>query len=121
LRFTGLRGLSRMHSVKQLSLAKLPERLTPEDFAEISRMPALTELRVNWGATGWEAAPVLPGITSLRLNNFSGNEDVSKLRDLLPGLRRVTIHLAPEVTDVPEHVLDLLPMTPVIEKTDTVL
>ncbi|MER6161991.1 NACHT domain-containing protein [Streptomyces sp. NPDC001868] len=121
LRFTGLRGLGRMDSVKQLSLAKLPERLTPEDFAEISRMPSLTELRVNWGATGWEAAPVLPGITGFRLNNFSGTEDIAKLPDLLPDLRRLTIHLAPEVTAIPEHVLELLPMTPVIEKTDTVL
>ncbi|WP_216590205.1 NACHT N-terminal Helical domain 1-containing protein [Streptomyces brasiliscabiei] len=121
LRFTGLRGLGRMHSVKQLSLAKLSERLTPEDFTEISRMPSLTEVRVNWGATGWEAAPVLPGVTSLRLNNFSGTEDVAKLPDLFPNLCRVTLHLAPEVTAVPEHVLALLPMTPDIEKTDTVL
>lgn len=52
LRFTGLPGLSRMHAVKHLSLAKLPERLVPDDFTEISRMPALTELRAHRGATG---------------------------------------------------------------------
>ncbi|MER6126751.1 hypothetical protein ABT173_29910 [Streptomyces sp. NPDC001795] len=74
LRFTGLRGLRRMATVKKLSLASLPRKLTPEDFEEIAAMPALEELRLNRNATGWEAGPVLPHITRLRLNKFAGNE-----------------------------------------------
>ncbi|PBC97151.1 NACHT domain-containing protein [Streptomyces sp. Ag82_O1-15] len=123
LRFTGLRGLSHMHSLKQLSLATLPEILTPEDFEEITRLPALQDLRVNWNAVGWSAGPVLPNVTRLRLNKFTGNEDLSNVPALFPGLRRVTFHLAPDVTDVPEHLLASLPDTAAftIEKTDSVV
>ncbi|BBC35596.1 NACHT domain protein [Streptomyces graminofaciens] len=121
LQHTGLRGLSRIHSVKRLSLAKLRKSLTSEDFKEIARMPALEELRVNWNATGWQAGLPLPRVTSLRLNNFSGSEDLFELSYLFPDLREVTIHLAPEVTDIPEHVLELFPVPPAMEKTDTVL
>nr|WP_229914117.1 NACHT domain-containing protein [Streptomyces capitiformicae] len=121
LRFTGLRGLRHMHSVKKLSLAKLPEKLTPEDFEEIIRLPALEELRLHWNATGWDAAPVLPHITSLALNGFTGTEDLSKIPELFPGLRTVSIHLARDVSDVPEHFLGLFPGPPVIQRTDTVL
>ncbi|MGX5183237.1 NACHT domain-containing protein [Streptomyces avermitilis] len=121
LAFTRLRGLRHRHSVKTLSLANLPVRLTPPEFAEITRLPALEELRVNWNATGWEAGPVLPRVTRLRLNKFSGNEDLTKAPGLFPGVRKVTLHLAPDVTDVPDHVLGLFPSRPVIEKTDSVL
>ncbi|MFE2969530.1 NACHT domain-containing protein [Streptomyces sp. NPDC059340] len=123
LRFTGLRGLSHMHSLKQLSLATLPENLTPEDFEEITRLPALQELRVNWNAVGWSAGPVLPNVARLRLNKFTGNEDLSNVPVLFPGLRRVTFHLASNVTDVPEHLLAFLPETAAvtIEKTDSVV
>lgn len=121
LRFTGLRGLSHMRALKQLSLAKLPEKLTPEDFEEIARLPALEELRVDWNATGWHAGPVLPNIRRLKLNKFTGNEDLSKVPALFPSLRTVELHLAPEVTDVPEHLLSFFPDAPVIEKTDTVV
>jgi hypothetical protein len=112
-----------MHSLKQLSLATLPENLTPEDFEEITRLPALRELRVNWNAVGWSAGPVLPNVTRLRLNKFTGNEDLSNVPALFPGLRRVTFHLAPDVTAVPEHLLAFLPDTVAvtIEKTDSVV
>jgi hypothetical protein len=123
LQHTGLRGFGHMHSLKQLSLASLPEKLTPEDFEEITRLPALQELRVNWNAVGWSAGPVLPNVTRLRLNTFTGNEDLSNVAALFPGLRRVTFHLAPDVTDVPEHLLAFLPDTAAvtIEKTDSVV
>ncbi|GDY84053.1 hypothetical protein SAVCW2_32520 [Streptomyces avermitilis] len=107
--------------MKTLSLANLPVRLTPPEFAEITRLPALEELRVNWNATGWEAGPVLPRVTRLRLNKFSGNEDLTKAPGLFPGVRTVTLHLAPDVTGVPDHVLGLFPSRPVIERTDSVL
>ncbi len=113
---TGLRGLSRLESVRTLSLAKLPKRLTAEDFAEVTRLPALEYLRVNWEATGWEAAPVLPGVTHLRLNAFTGAEDLSRVPELFPNLRTVDIRLAPETAVVPEHVLALLPNAPVVEE-----
>ena len=71
-------------TLKQLSLATLPEKLTPEDFEEIARLPALEELRVNWNAVGWSAGPVLPNITRLRLNMFTGSEDLSKVPVLFP-------------------------------------
>ncbi|MET8026498.1 NACHT domain-containing protein [Streptomyces avermitilis] len=121
LAFTRLRGLRHRHSVTKLSLANLPVRLTPPEFAEIARLPALEELHVNWNATGWEAGPVLPRVTRLRLNKFSGNEDLSKAPGLFPGVRTVTLHLARDVTDVPDHVLGLFPSRPVIERTDSVL
>ncbi|MHA5050406.1 NACHT domain-containing protein [Streptomyces sp. SD15] len=121
LRFTGLRGLRHMHTLKQLSLAALPEKLTPEDFEEIVRLPALEVLRVNWNAVGWSEGPVLPNVTRLELNRFTGNEDLSKVPVLFPGLRTVTIQLVPEVTAVPEHLLAFLPDAPVIERTDSVV
>lgn len=121
LRFTGLRGLRHVRSVKKLSLAKLPERLSPEDFEEIIRLPALEELRLHWNATGWDAAPVLPHITSLALNGITGTEDLSKVPEVFPGLCTVSIHLARDVSDVPEHFLGLFPGPPVVQRTDTVL
>lgn len=121
LRFTGLRGLRHMHSVKRLSLAKLPVRLTPDGFEEIARLPALEELRLHWNATGWAAGPVLPHITSLALNAVTGEEDLSKVPELFPGLRTVSIHLAPDVSEVPEHFLEHFPGPPAIQRTQTVL
>ncbi|MFI6494693.1 NACHT domain-containing protein [Streptomyces sp. NPDC050564] len=121
LESTSLRGLRHLHSLKRLSLANLPSRLTSAEFEEVAQLPALEELRVNWNATGWEAGPVLPGITRLRLNKFTGNEDLSRAPTLFPGVRTVTIHLAPDVPDVPDHVLALFPRPPLIKRTDSVL
>ncbi|WRZ20758.1 NACHT domain-containing protein [Streptomyces sp. NBC_00243] len=121
LQFTGLRGLHHMHSLKQLSLANLVEELTPEDYTEVARLPALDELRINWGAVGWPRGLVMPRITSLRLNKFMGNEDISGIPTLFPGLRAVTIQLAPDVTVVPEHVLEVFPDTLTVETTDSVI
>lgn len=110
-----------MHSLKQLSLANLVEELTPEDYTEVARLPALDELRINWGAVGWPRGLVMPRITSLRLNKFMGNEDISGIPTLFPGLRAVTIQLAPDVTVVPEHVLEVFPDTLTVETTDSVI
>lgn len=121
LEHTGLRGLSRLQSVRALSLAKLPRKLTSEDFEEVTRLPALEELRVIWNTTGWEAGPVLPGVTLLRLNWFTGTEDLSRVPDLFPNLRKVQIRLASETTVVPEHVLDALPDATVFDEPVAVL
>nr|WP_307783704.1 NACHT domain-containing protein [Streptomyces spinoverrucosus] len=113
---TGLRGLHRFGSLRQLSLAQLTSPLTPEDHEEIARLPRLRELRINWGAVGWHGPP-LPGVTGLRLNNFQGTEDLSQIPALFPDLRSVTVVLAPEVPEIPEEALAQLPVPPVIKRT----
>ncbi|MGW0824308.1 NACHT domain-containing protein [Streptomyces sp. NPDC002845] len=120
LGYTGLRGLHRFRSLKQLSLANLLDILTPEDYEEIARHPGLEELRLNWNAVGWEGPP-LPRITSLRLNKHMGNEDLSGIPALFPNLRTVTVVLAPDVTEVPEHVLPLFPVPPTVVKSHAVV
>ncbi|MGW1538997.1 NACHT domain-containing protein [Streptomyces sp. NPDC002309] len=112
---TGLRGLHRLRSLRQLSLATLSVALTTEDLEEIARLPALEELRLNWRAVG-RPGPPLPGVTSLRLNDFDGTEDLSGLAALLPDLREIGVHLAAGVTDVPEHALARLPIRPTLGK-----
>ncbi|POX47756.1 NACHT domain-containing NTPase [Streptomyces sp. Ru72] len=121
LRSNGLRGLRHAHRVQRLGLASPPQRLTAEDFEEVVAMPALKELHIDWNATGWEAGPVLSRVTRLRLNMFTGNEDLSRLRTLFPGVTSLTLRLAPDVADIPAHVLDLLPCPPAVEKVDGVL
>ncbi|MFI1210559.1 NACHT domain-containing protein [Streptomyces sp. NPDC020802] len=122
LRFTGLRGLRHMRSVQTLSLASLRfDPLTAEDREEVARLPELEELRLNWTAVPWTEGPVLPGIRRLRLNKFTGNEDLSSVRALFPGLQAVTFVLAPETTEVPEHVLGLFPGMHTVMRTHTVL
>ncbi|MFD7713940.1 NACHT domain-containing protein [Streptomyces sp. NPDC059786] len=121
LLITGLRGLHRRHTVKSLNLTTLTEKLTADDFSEITRLPALDELRINWEAVGWAAAPVLPDVTRLRLNKFTGEEDLSRLPELFPGLRELTFHLAPELREVPDHALEQLPVAPVIDRTYSML
>jgi hypothetical protein len=111
LKFTGLRGLRHMRSVKKLSLAGLFEPLTPEDYEEVALLPELTELRLNWTAVPWAEGPTLPGIRHLHFNKFIGNEDLSAVPAFFPGLESVSFLLAPEATEVPEHILALLPGT----------
>ncbi|GGL88776.1 ATP-binding protein [Streptomyces fumigatiscleroticus] len=108
---TGLRGLHRFTALRQLSLASLATKLSEEDYAEIARLPELEHLRINWQAVGWDGPP-LPGVTALRLNAFQGTEDLSRIGALFPGLRTVSVLLAPEVTDVPQEVFAPLPVTP---------
>ncbi|WP_371669923.1 NACHT domain-containing protein [Streptomyces sp. NBC_00289] len=120
LRHTGLRGLRRFTSLRQLSLATLHETLRAEDFEEIARVPGLTELRTNWQAVGWNGPP-LPGVTDLRLNNLLGTEDLSDVRRIFPGLRAVTLALAPETGEVPEHLLDQLPVIPDVLRIHSVV
>ncbi|MCZ4516254.1 NACHT domain-containing protein [Streptomyces sp. ActVer] len=121
LEFTGLRGLHHMRSVKTLSLAGLSQRLSPEDYEEVERLPELEDLRLNWDAVPWSGGPVLPHIKYLRLNTFTGFEDLSAVRTLFPGLRSVTFVLAPETTEVPEQVLDLFAGMHTVVKTHLVL
>ncbi|WP_328872990.1 NACHT domain-containing protein [Streptomyces sp. NBC_00287] len=116
LMHTGLRGLHRFPSLKQLSLAKLYEPLSPEDCAEVARLPELDDLRIDWRHLGGWQGPPLPGITHLRLNNFQGTEDLSAVPTLFPALRSVTIVHAPEVAWVPEEILAPLPVPPVFKQ-----
>jgi hypothetical protein len=120
LRHTGLRGLHRFHRLRQLSLARLHDPLTAPDHEEIARLPELTELRINWQAVGWQGPP-LPGITSLRLNDFQGTEDLTRIPELFPGLRRVTIVLAPSATEIPDGILAPLPVQPAIRRIRSVV
>ena len=116
LDFTGLRGLRHMRSVKTLSLATLIEPLALEDYEEVALLPGLTQLRLNWTAVPWTAGPVLPGIRHLHFNKFTGNEDLSAVPAFFPGLESVSFFLAPDATEVPEHILALLPGTRTIRQ-----
>ncbi|MBX9397754.1 NACHT domain-containing protein [Streptomyces sp. TRM72054] len=116
---TGLRGLHRLTTLRHLSLATPAVPLTPEDYEEIGRLNDL-DLRLNWQAVGWDGPP-LPGVTALRLNNFHGTEDISGVRTLFPNLQTVSINLAVDVADVPDHVRELLPVTPTFTRDRTVV
>ncbi|MFD7279631.1 NACHT domain-containing protein [Streptomyces sp. NPDC059862] len=117
---TGLRGLHRFRSLKQLSLAKLSTRLSPGDYEEIARLPELEELRINWQHVDWQGPP-LPTVTDLRLNNVLGTEDFSDIPTLFPNLRAVTVVHAPDVARIPQHILEPLPVTPVFKKIRSVV
>jgi hypothetical protein len=79
-----------------------------------------TPLRINWQHVGWNGPP-LPRVTSLRLHDFQGTEDLSDLPVLFPGLRRLVIMLAPTVDGVPEHVLAALPVVPTVSRVHGVI
>ncbi|MEV6594736.1 NACHT domain-containing protein [Streptomyces acidicola] len=118
---TGLRGLRRFRSLRQLSLGHLFGELAPEDYAEVARLPELAELRINWQAVGWPGPP-LPRIRSLRLSRFTGREEgLSEIPALFPNLRSISIGLDAETAEVPEHLLAALPVTPAIETKHRVL
>ncbi|MGW0570190.1 NACHT domain-containing protein [Streptomyces tauricus] len=121
LMHTGLRGLSHIRSLKTLSLANLDTPITPADREEVALLPRLTGLHLNWTAASWADGPVLPGIQRLRLNKFTGNEDLSTVSALFPGLRSVTFVLAPETAEVPEQTLALFPGMHTVVKTHSVL
>ncbi|MFJ2262434.1 NACHT domain-containing protein [Streptomyces sp. NPDC087844] len=118
---TGLRGLSRIRSLRTLSLASLDTRLTAADHEEVALLSDLKALHLNWTAAPWMEGPVLPGIERLRLNTFTGNEDLSTVPALFPGLRSVTFVLAPGVTKVPERTLALFPDMHTVVRMHTVL
>ncbi|MBQ1093279.1 NACHT domain-containing NTPase [Streptomyces sp. B93] len=113
LNSTGLRGLHRFGSLRQLGLAALARPLHAEDYAEIARLPALEELHLDWGRLTWSGPP-LPGVTHLKLNEFQGTENLSRLPDRFPGLREITVVLASGVTEVPDEVLAALPVPPTV-------
>ncbi|WP_328495674.1 NACHT domain-containing protein [Streptomyces sp. NBC_00414] len=121
LMYTGLRGLSHIRSLKTLSLANLDTPLTPADREEVALLPRLKAVHLNWAAAPWTEGPVLPGIQRLRLNKFTGNEDLSTVSALFPGLRSVIFVLAPETTAVPERTLELFPGMHTVVKTHSVL
>ncbi|MFE9449141.1 NACHT domain-containing protein [Streptomyces sp. NPDC006739] len=112
---TGLRGLHRLRSLRQLSLAIRPALLRPEDFEEIVRLPELDELHINWQNVGWSGPP-LPRVTRLRLNRFKGDEDVSHILRTFPGLRTVEIVTASPATKIPPEVLAAFPTAPAVRR-----
>ncbi|WP_221359338.1 NACHT domain-containing protein [Streptomyces beigongshangae] len=121
LRFTGLRGLRHLDSLRTLVLGALFEPLTPEDLAEVALLPGLEELGLRWAALPWDEGPVLPGVERLRLDGFTGDEDLSRVPALFPGLRSVVFNLVPEAADVPEHTRRLFPDMHTVTKMYTVL
>ncbi|WP_406488634.1 NACHT domain-containing protein [Streptomyces phaeochromogenes] len=121
LQFTGLRGLRHKRSVKTLALGTLFEPLTAEDYEEVARLPELEELHLKWATLPWNEGPVLPGIKRLWFNKFTGNEDLTTVSALFPGLRSVTFVLAPDTAEVPEHTLALFPGIHTVTRTHTVL
>ncbi|MFE0673312.1 NACHT domain-containing protein [Streptomyces sp. NPDC058867] len=106
---TGLRGLHRFRSLRQLSLSRLTTALSPGDHEEVARLPELEHLHIDWRHNGGWQGPPLPGITHLRLNNFRGTEDLSAVPALFPALRSVTVVHAPDVTEIPAAALAHLP------------
>ncbi|MFE0419171.1 NACHT domain-containing protein [Streptomyces tendae] len=93
---TGLRGLSCWSTLKCLSLA-VSAPLTASDWSEVTRLPYLTELHLNWSLFPRVLGemPVLPAVTTLGLANLQGREDVSGLTACLPGVRDVFLQTAP--------------------------
>ncbi|MFI5689388.1 NACHT domain-containing protein [Streptomyces sp. NPDC051636] len=111
--YTGLRGLHRLRTLKQLSLAALARDLDPEDFEEIARLPELVELRINWGTVGW-GGPPLPHVTKLRLNRFTGDEDIAHILRTFPHLRTLDIVPATPNAKIPPEVLAAFPIPPAV-------
>ncbi|WP_306318295.1 MULTISPECIES: NACHT domain-containing NTPase [unclassified Streptomyces] len=118
---TGLRGLHRFASLTTLSLTELRTGLSAADHEEIARLPELKEVRLDWQAVDWSGPP-LPGVTSLWLNRFTGHEEgLAELPTLFPGLRTLTLQLAPDAPEIPDHTLALLPLTPKVVRTYSVV
>ncbi|MFJ9082374.1 NACHT domain-containing protein [Streptomyces sp. NPDC102384] len=118
---TGLRGLHRFPSLTTLSLTELRTELTAEDYEEIALLPDLKELRLDWQAVCWSGPP-LPGVTHLWLSRFTGSEQgISALPAVFPDLRALTIQLAPEIAGIAEDTLALLPLTPTVMRTYSVV
>ncbi len=119
---TGLRGLRHFGSVRILSLATLtPHSLSRDDYEEVTRLPRLEELRLNWARVPWTRGPALSRVTRLRLNKFTGDEDLSSVRELFPRLRTVTFSLAPETPEVPRHILNVFTDIATVAKTHSVV
>ncbi|MGW8066777.1 NACHT domain-containing protein [Streptomyces ziwulingensis] len=93
---TGLRGLSHWQSVKYLSLGP-GLSLDAGDWTEITGLPLLTALYLNVSLLpdGLGPMPVLPGVVSLSLAALEGDEDVSAVPALVPGVRTVVLQTAP--------------------------
>jgi hypothetical protein len=115
---TGLRGLHRRCSLKTLSLGGLFDDLPAADHEEIALLPDLEELRLVWPPGGWTGPP-LRGVTSLRINPFMGDEDLSGLHASFPDVQNVTLQLAPNVYEIPDRILAPLPVRPTIVKSHT--
>ncbi|MBD0838952.1 NACHT domain-containing protein [Streptomyces sp. TRM68416] len=121
LQQTGLRGLRHFPSLRRLSLAKLESPLSAADGEEVTRLPELRHLHLNWQRTGGWPGPPLPRITYLRLNNVQGIEDFSAVPTQFPHLRSVTLVHAPDVDEIPEDVLAPLPAARTFEKVRRVV
>ncbi|WP_261719120.1 NACHT domain-containing protein [Streptomyces sp. FZ201] len=109
LELTGLRGLRHFRSLRLLSLSRLTSPLSPADYEEITCLPELTHLHIDWQHHGGWNGPPLPGITHLKLNNFQGAEDLSTVPALFPNLRSATVVPAANITRIPEETLTPLP------------
>ena len=120
---TGLRGLHRLRSLGQLDLTGLNWKLRHKEYEEIAQLPGLTRLHLDWQAIGWQGLP-LSGVRDLWLSNFRGTEDLSDVATVFPGLRSVSITLAPHVPparEVRPQVLAPLPVKPAFPRLPSVV
>ncbi|MGW2783141.1 NACHT domain-containing protein [Streptomyces populi] len=122
LRETGLRGLRHWRSLHTLWLSRLPGELGPDDWSEVAALPELRELRINRAALeALASAPPLPSVEHLELRKLTGDEDLSRLRALLPNLRTVDFVLDFDIGGVPEHLSGQLPGEHTATTTQSVL
>ncbi|MGW3524454.1 NACHT domain-containing protein [Streptomyces olivaceus] len=112
---TGLRGLSHWETLRRLSLAHAAP-LDAQDWAEVARLPLLTDLRLDAALLRGRLGPVtvLPGVTELHVATFEGDEDVSTLPARLPHVRRVFLHTAPGARFDPAPCIGFFPDADVV-------
>lgn len=88
----GLKGLGQWSALTYLMLGEGDHELTGEDFEEIAGHPALCRLLLESRVLHqFTHAPELPGITTLRLFELDGTEDLSALPRVFPALHSVII------------------------------
>ncbi|MBA4863931.1 NACHT domain-containing protein [Streptomyces sp. PSKA54] len=124
LRHTGLKGLSHWPSLRTLGLNPHSGELTPEDWSEVARLPALRELRLHATALPEAAsAPPFPTIEHLQLRKLTGSEDLRELPVIFPNLRSVEFVLASDEdgTALPEHITGLFPGRHTVREIHSVL
>ncbi|WP_369391028.1 NACHT domain-containing NTPase [Streptomyces sp. CG1] len=88
----GLRGLSHWSALNSVDLRGGVEFLRPEDWSELTALPALTRLGVPaYAAAHCAGAPELPGVETLYVFDVQGTEDLAPLARLCPDLRTVRL------------------------------
>ncbi|MFJ6661147.1 NACHT domain-containing protein [Streptomyces sp. NPDC091377] len=87
----GLSGLSHWDTLTHLLLHD--HTPSPEDWSEVARLPALTNLSVHWElAATVEGAPTLPDVEYLVVRGMTHQEDISALSRLCPRAEQVILY-----------------------------